>query len=112
MRIRSGILIFSLLIGFSSFSGCVSSGIKVTEVYPAPENEADWIRNAEPIEFENELWYPVDDIENLIDDEMLSLGEYRLVKFFAEKKDIKPYERLYTKFGRHKYRVFEKSEKR
>lgn len=110
MHTRSNILICGLLIMFFILSGCVNLGVKVAEVYPAPQIEADWIRNAEPLEFENELWVPVDDVENLLDEEMLSIGTFRNVGFFVEKEDIKPYARLYTKFGRHKYRVFERAE--
>ena len=107
---RNNILI---IMSFAIFvlTGCVCSGVKPSEMYPAPQIEADWIRNAEPIEFENQLWFPVDDVENLLDQEMLLMGEYRNVKFFVEKEDIKPHARIYTKFGKHKYRVFERAQK-
>lgn len=107
---RNNILIIIPLAIFVLF-GCAYPGISHPEKYPAPKIEADWIRNAEPIEFENERWYPVDDVENLLDDEMLPMGEYRSVKFFVEKEDIKPYGRIYTKFASHKYRVFERAQK-
>lgn len=107
MNFKNAILIPVILI----FSGCVSSGERLAEIYPAPKMEAEWIRSGEPIQFENELWYPVDDVENLIDDEMLPMGTYNSVQFFVEKKDIRSFDRLYTKFGKHKYRVFEKPNK-
>lgn len=106
MNFKNVILVFIIFI----LSGCISSGEKIAEIYPWPKIEAEWIRDAEPIEFEDEFWYPVDNIENLLDEEMLLMGEYNSVKFFVEKKDIKPYERLYTKFGPHKYRIFERIE--
>jgi hypothetical protein len=109
---RKNVLIFGFLIMCFILIGCVSSGVRVSEIYPAPNLEPEWIRNAEPVEFENELWHPVDDLENLLDEEMLPIGVFRSVQFFVEKKDIKPYERLYTKFGKHKYRVFERNTQR
>ncbi len=78
------------------------------EIYQAPELEAEWIRKGEPLEFEGELWYPVDGVENLLDSEVYLLGEYRGVQFFLEKTDVRPYDRLYTKFGRHRFRYFQK----
>lgn len=74
--------------------------------YDAPEIEASWIREGQPIKFDNKLWYPVDDIESLTDNEVLPIGKYNDVDFFVDKIDIKPYSRLYTKFGRNKYRYF------
>ncbi len=111
MTTRTGIL---LLVGLSvilALSGCVSPGPREPEVYPAPQIEADWIRSGEPIEFAGASWYPVDDVENLLDSEMLPQGTYRSVQFFVAKEDIMPHSRIYTKFGKHKYRVFEKSQK-
>lgn len=76
--------------------------------YAIANVEAAWIRKGEPIEFEKNQWYPADDIESLTDIEMYLLGEYRGVQFFVEKMDVRPYNRLYTKFGRNKFRFFEK----
>lgn len=91
-------------------AGCQSTGGNVGRVqsYPLASVEAAWIRNGEPIEFEGRLWYPADGVENFLDSEVYLLGEYRGVQFFADKVDIRPYERLYTKFGRNKFRFFEK----
>ncbi len=77
------------------------------DLYPVADVEANWIRNGEPIEYDGKLWYPQDDTENLMDAEVYLLGEYKGVEFFIDKKDVKPYNRLYTKFARNKYRYFE-----
>ena len=76
--------------------------------YAVPMVEAEWIRKGEPIEFEGEQWFPRDSAEYLLDREVYLLGIYRGVEFFVEKLDVRPYERLYTKFGRHKFRSFKK----
>jgi len=76
--------------------------------YPVGNIEADWIRNGEPIEYEGVLWYPVDGIESFLDAEVLLMGEYRGVQIFTDKVDVRPYERVYTKFDRNKFRFFEK----
>ncbi len=76
--------------------------------FPAPLQETEWIVNGEPIEFQSEQWYPQDDFEVLLDPEMTPAGHYREVEFFVEKIDVKPYSRIYTKFGRNKFRYFEK----
>lgn len=91
-------------------TGCMSSRGNVGHVqsFIASDVEAGWIRNGEPIEFEGEWWYPQDGIESFLDSEMYLLGEYRGVQFFADKVDVRPYERLYTKFGRNKFRYFTK----
>lgn len=90
-------------------SGCFSSGGRDTgmSVYKTISPEPEWIRNGEPIEFEGELWYPRDTIDVLTDSEVMPLGEYRDVAFYLDTADVRPYERLYTKFGENKFRVFE-----
>ncbi|MBN1870214.1 MAG: hypothetical protein JW847_06555 [Candidatus Omnitrophica bacterium] len=97
---------------FFLFTGCQSAAPKgnVGHVhsYPIPTIEADWIRNGDPIEFENALWYPADDIEAFIDSEMAMMGEYKGVPFYIDKVDVRPYNRIYTKFGRNQFRFFEK----
>ena len=75
-----------------------------------PSLEADWVRNGEPLEYEGKLWYPQDDLENLVDSEMYPLGQYKDVPFFCEKQDVRPFNRLYTKFARNKFRLFLKKE--
>ena len=91
-------------------SGCLTSGGNVGELqsYPFPSREAEWILNGEPIEYETDLWYPKDGVENFLDSEVYLLGEYRGVQLFVEKQDVRPYDRIYTKFGRNQYRYFEK----
>jgi len=98
------------IIGVSFFVGCQASPGNVGQLqsYAVSSVEADWIRNGEPIVFEKEEWYPADGVESLQDVEMQILGEYRGVQFFVEKTDVRPYNRLYTKFGRNKFRFFEK----
>jgi len=79
--------------------------------YAIPQIEVEWIRNGEPIEFEAEKWYPLDAVESLTDDEIYLAGEYRDIEFFTEKMDVRPFGRVYTKFSRNKFRVFEKDDK-
>ena len=108
MNKTNAVLIVLLLFFFSS--GCQSTGGNVGHIqsYPMTAIEAEWIRNGEPVEFEDELWYPADDIEGFLDSEMSLVGEYRDVQVFIDKVDVRPYERLYTKFSRNKFRFFEK----
>jgi hypothetical protein len=93
-----------------TLAGCASGVGNVGQVYSSPVAgvEAAWIRNGEPIEFEEGLWYPRSDIEVFQDFEMLQVGEFRGVSFFVAKIDVRPYRRLYTKFGRNQFRYFEK----
>ncbi|HQP09749.1 MAG TPA: hypothetical protein PKV41_00015 [Candidatus Omnitrophota bacterium] len=92
------------------FVGCQTTGGNVGQLqsYSTPAVEAEWIRSGEPIEFEEELWYPADSIEGFLDSEMMMVGAYRDVKFFVDKVDVRPYNRLYTKFGRNQFRFFER----
>ena len=76
--------------------------------YPAPVIEADWIRNGDPIEYNGSKWYPVNDYEILQDSEVFQITEYKGVQVFVEKIAIKPYERIYTKFDKNKFRYFER----
>ena len=108
MDMKGATLITLLL--FLSMVGCQSAGGNVGHLqsYPMKATEAEWIRNGEPIEFEDESWYPADDIESFLDSEVSLVGEYQDIQFFIDKIDVRPYERLYTKFGRNKFRFFEK----
>jgi len=92
------------------FTGCRSTDgdIKRMRHHSRSSMEAEWILNGEPIEFEGELWYPSDNVEGFMDSEMYWAGEYRDVPFFVDKTDVRPYGRLYTKFGKNKFRFFEK----
>ena len=90
------------------FAGCQSStgnvGLMGGYLFPSPEPL--WIRNGDSIEFEGQKWYPTDEIDNILDNEVYLLGEYREVQFFIEKADVRPYKQLYTKFGRNQFRCF------
>lgn len=101
------LIILVMIIGCSSTTPqkAVSRNFRVTGI------ETAWIINGEPIEFEDEKWYPTDDVEVLTDIEVYRVGEYRGVEFFVEKEDVKSYNQLYTKFSRNKFRRFEKREK-
>ncbi len=93
---------------FSLLTGCVShtsNGGQLT-MYRTPSMEAAWIRNGDPILFDGTLWYPTDNVENIQDAEVYLMGEYQEVQFFIEKTDVKPYDRLYTKFGENQFRSF------
>ena len=112
MRIKN-IEYFYVIFFFGLLMGCQATTGNVGQLqsYPSPIMEADWVRNGEPIEFEGEKWFPLDGTESLIDSEVQLMGEYRGVQFFTDKEDVKPFKRLYTKFGRNKYRYYEKLDK-
>ena len=105
MKKRWGLLLVAAFLA----TGCLAS-------HPADEgtlsgaalSEPEWIHNGEPIEFEGEMWYPIDEVESLLDPEVYLAGEYRGVPFFTDRTDVKPYSRLYTHFGKNRYRAFEK----
>ena len=46
------------------------------------------------------------DVENLMDSEVFQIGEYKDVQIFVDKLDVKPYQRIYTKFAKNKFRYF------
>lgn len=92
-----------------SISGCSTSPSKIGSrtSYAAPL-EAGWIRDGQSLEFEKEPWYPTDNVENILDSEVYKVGLYRNLDILVESTDIRPYDKLYTKFGKNKYRLFEK----
>ena len=108
MRFLFGLwsLVFSLLF----VTGCVTQTGNVGNVqsFLAPPVEAKWIRDGEPIEFEGVFWYPADGIESLLDSEVYHIGEYKDTQIFIDKLDVRPYERLYSKYGSNQFRYFEK----
>ena len=110
MRRNNVLFNLGIILGFFVFFvGCQSATEKEgVWHFRSPALEAEWIRNGEPIEFEGEKWYPADAIENLLDNEVYLVGEYQKAAIFVEMTDVRPYERLYTRFGRNKYRFFEK----
>lgn len=74
--------------------------------YDVPDVEAQWIQHGEPIIFQDKEWYPQDRVDILLDSEVYLKGEYRGVPFFVGKVDVYPYRKIYTKFGRNKFRIF------
>ncbi|MEW5894221.1 MAG: hypothetical protein AB1650_00440 [Candidatus Omnitrophota bacterium] len=99
---------FLLLAVCLVLSGCssVERNQGTMAKYSVPDEEARWIQNGNPIDFEDRLWYPQDRFDVLLDSEVYYKGEYRGVPFFVEKVDIKPYNKIFTKFGRNKFRVY------
>lgn len=99
----------AVLLAGMFFNGCAhrkSGNSGNLQSYAFPNTEADWIRNGEPIEYEGEQWYPADGIESLTDTEVSPIYEHDGVTVFIDKVDVRPYDRLYTKFGVNKYRYF------
>ncbi len=108
---KNKIFNFLVLIAFPLVvAGCSTTRGNVGQMsaFAVPSQEAQWIRDGHPIEFEDELWYPQDGIEILVDTEVDRMGEYKGVDFFIDKADVRPYNRLYTKFDRNKFRFFER----
>jgi len=91
-------------------SGCQSTSGNAGRLYDHSQTSTEeaWIRDGKPIEFESELWYPADGIESFLDSEMYFVMEYKGIDVLIDKVDVRPYERLYTKFDRNKFRFFEK----
>jgi len=85
--------------------GCAGNS-SLVNLYVA--NEPAWVRDGQPIKFEDCDWYPSDNVENLLDKEMVLMGEYEGVQFFTERKDIRPFSAIYTKFDDHQYREFDR----
>ncbi len=93
---------------FCAACGTASMPAKAGNVKLDPHAEPQWIRDGEPVTFEGEQWYPQDEVENLLDNETLEVGTFRNIPVFVEKIDVRPYNRLYTRFAPHKFRYFEK----
>ena len=104
----TGGLLCGVLLAASGCANGVQGNVGNMAVYPVPTVEAQWIRDGEPIEFEGELWYPMDMVDILLDSEVVPVADYRQVQVFIERIDVRPYHRLYTKFGRNKFRIFTK----
>lgn len=94
-----------MLLALILFAGC-AGGAMGRYIRSYPIREADWIRDGKPIIYEGLNWHPTENIENHLDKEMEYVGEFQRVPFYVERRQIKPYNRIYTKFGYHKYRVF------
>ena len=112
MKNKQACLSLGLLLMLTGFlGGCasVNSGNDgQVQSYPAPVIEPEWIRNGEPILYDSAKWYPVNDYEVLQDSEVFQIAEYKGVQVFVEKIATKPYERIYTKFDKNKFRYFER----
>ena len=80
------------------------------QTYPALAIEPTWIRDGEPVEFDGLKWYPVNDYEVMDDSEVYLVGEYKGVLIFVERIATKPYDRIYTKFEKNKFRYFERQD--
>jgi hypothetical protein len=100
------------VVAFFLFAGC--SSVKGNDgnfpAYKIPEDEAEWVRNGEPLTFEEQSWLPQDRIDIFLDSEVYPVGEYRDLQIFVSKEDVRPFKRLYTKFGKNKFRVYKKAE--
>lgn len=106
------------ILAFIIFSAGIFSGCQIslpnsgdnTLLVATPLDEPTWVRNGEPIQFEGENWYPTREIERFMDNEVYQIGVYREVVFFLDRVDVKPFERLYTRFAKGRYRAFERRE--
>lgn len=107
---KRGVVFLFLILTMLWIVGCAGPGHvrRKAPEYAYPEVEALWIRDGQPLEFNDELWYPERNVEVFRDEEVDLVGEYQGTPFFVEKIDIRPFQRLYTKFGRNKFRSFEK----
>ncbi|MBU2540347.1 MAG: hypothetical protein KJ593_00425 [Candidatus Omnitrophica bacterium] len=103
-------ILIGLMLLVIIFTGCASgSWARIRGDYAI--KEADWIREGSPIIYESKSLYPTEHVENHLDREMEYVGEFQQVPFYVELRQIKPYNRLYTKFNYHKYRLFLLKEK-
>lgn len=93
---------------FMGCGGCQMAQQKNDGFLSEPAAEPVWVRNGEPIEFEGAPWFPTDDIENLLDNEVYQAGVYRETPFYIDRADVRPFERIYIRFARNKYRACEK----
>lgn len=88
-----------------ALSGCIAGSAGRRNIDYAIK-EAGWIKEGKPIIHDDKSWYATEYIENHLDNEMEYVGEFQSVPFYVERRQIKPYNRIYTKFDYHKYRVF------
>ncbi len=97
-----------LMAGAGSLAGCLAGKGNTGHLakYKFAHVEPEWIRHGEPVIFQEQLWFPQDQVDVLTDDEVMPIGEFNGIKFFVEKVDVEPYNRIYTKFGKNKFRVF------
>ena len=100
--------LYYLIVLLSAVIGCASLQAERhrIESFITPQQEEEWIRNGQPIEFDGVQWFPQDEVDILTDDEVELLGIYKGVQFFAQKVDVRPYNQLYTKFDTNKFRSY------
>jgi hypothetical protein len=105
LRGLAGIFLLSFV-----FGGCISQRGNVGELqsFSFPVKEPEWIRNGEPIKFENEVWYPQDAVEIFLDSEVYLVGDFQKTQIFVDKTDVRPFARLYTKYDLNKFRYYRK----
>ena len=102
------VLVLFVIMG--SLAGCVvpqprgDQGINIS----AGLDEPAWVRNAEPLSFEEEDWFPTDEVESLLENEIFQVGVCRGLPVYIEKTDVRPFERLYTRFAKNRYRAFQR----
>jgi hypothetical protein len=99
-------MVFSVLL---ALGGCqtMQSGPDASAMAGLERGEPGWIVNGEPISFEGNAWFPTDEVERFLESEVFRLGVYREVPFFVDRTDVRPFERIYTRFAPGRYRAFE-----
>jgi len=109
MKRHTWIYMMIMTAALGSMTGCQTASQRGEDALNAAAYaEPVWIRNAEPVEFEGASWFPTDEVENLLDDEVYQAGVYRDIPFFIDRMDVRPFERIYVRFAYHKYRACEK----
>ncbi len=105
----SGLVLLStiMMVGCSHLNSANDGQV---QSYPVTAVEAGWIRNGDPMIFEAHQWFPVDDTESMTDAEMYQVGEFKGAPVFVDKIDTKPYDRLYTKFAKGRFRYYERGD--
>lgn len=97
------------LVLMMGLTGCHSVRSRSNDALNAAQwVEPAWVRNAEPVEFEGQSWFPTDNVENLLEYEVYQAGVYRDRPFFIDRQDVRPFERIYIRFAPDKYRACEK----
>lgn len=111
MTVKTIVGMMALILVSGCAAGRLSDNKGQVQSYPVPVIEAAWIRDGQPLEFAGETWYAVKDVEVLLDAEVYQVGEYKGTQLFIDKLDTKPYQRIYTKFAKNKFRYFERKNK-
>ncbi|MBF0331001.1 MAG: hypothetical protein HQL17_03630 [Candidatus Omnitrophica bacterium] len=101
----SGLIMLTVVVAGGCATGKGSEGPVILTA--AQLSEPAWIRNGDGIPFEGEEWFPTDEVESILDTEVYQAGTYRDVQFYLEKTDVRPFDRVYTRFAKNRYRAFE-----